>query len=78
MSTATLNNALEIVNQLAEGDREKLFCKIREQRRKTWIKAMEAEAEQALKDHREGKLRALSSSDEIRAYVEEICNSEDE
>ena len=74
-ATTTYAKALKIVDQLATKDREKLFRKMREQRRKVWLEKIEAEAEQAMKDLRAGKLRRLSSAKDIRAFCDEIFNS---
>ena len=76
-ATVTLNKALEIVSHLRAADREKLFRELREQRRKVWLAKVEAEAEKAMKEHRAGKLRHLSSPKEIRAFCDEIFNSDD-
>ncbi len=76
-ATVTLNSILKIVDQLAEEDREKLFRKIREKRRKLWLKKLEADAEQALKDHRAGKLKSLSSPEDIRAFMGNLNHSDE-
>jgi glutaredoxin 2 len=77
-ATITYAKALKIVDQLETKDREKLFRKMREQRRKIWLAKIEAETEQALKDHRAGKLPTFSSAKDIRAYCEKICSSADD
>ena len=74
-ATVTYAKALKIVDQLAAKDREKLFRQMRERRRKVWLAKIEAEAEQALKDSRAGKLRRLSSAKDIRAFCDEIFES---
>jgi len=77
-ATVTYSKALKIVAQLATKDREKLFREMRERRRKVWLAKIEAETEQALKDHRAGKLPSFSSARDIRAYYEKVCKPDDE
>ena len=76
-ATVTFTKALEIVEQLAAKDREKLYLKMKEQRRKVWLAKIEQESEQALKDHKAGKTRLISSPEDIRAYCEELFNAND-
>ena len=76
-AAVTLSKALKIVSQLAEKDREKLFRQMRERRREAWLAEIEAASKQALKDLRAGKLKALSTSAEIKKHLNGILNSDD-
>ena len=76
-ATVTLSKVLKIVDQLAAKDREKLFRQMREKRRKVWLAEIEATSKQALKDLRAGKLKALSTPEEIRKHLDQIWNSND-
>ena len=76
-TTVTLSKVIKIVGQLADEDREKLFRQMRERRRKKWLAEIEATSKQALKDLRAGKLKALSTPEEIKRHLEEIWNSDD-
>ena len=74
-ATVTLSKVLKIVNQLADKDREKLFRQMREKRRKVWLAEIEATSQQALKDLRAGRRKALSTPEEIRKHLDAIWNS---
>ncbi len=77
-AAVTYSKVLKIVDQLAAKDREKLFHEMKERRRKVWVAEIEAASEEAMKDHRAGKLRTLSSPEEIRAYCQEMYDSDEE
>ena len=75
-ATITYSKALKIVELLAAKDREKLFREMRERRRKVWLAKIEKEAEQAMKEHRAGKLKSYSSAKELIAHLTKISEAD--
>ncbi len=76
-AVVTFSKALEIVEQLPEKDREKLYHEMKERRRNVWLKQIEAEAEETEKLRLAGKLRSFSSPEEIKQFLDEAMNSDE-
>jgi predicted ArsR family transcriptional regulator len=76
VAIVTPSKALNIANQLAAKDGEKLFRQMRERRRKAWLAEFEAASRQALEDLRAGRLKALSTPEEIKQHLDRIWKSD--
>jgi hypothetical protein len=76
MAVATLNQVLELAEELPADEKEMLVEILRRRRTEAWRKELAAYARKAVREHRAGKLRAIPAV-ELDGYLTRLWKEAD-